>query len=147
MELGRDRAGARAQIEMALKNIPQISHISGHMGSTGFDPEVVKLMRRLSEEYHLPVVDRVEAMQEYDFTYSGYDGASKTPAEKEASFIRMLDKLEPGKRYMFLDHPALDNEEMKTVGHIGYENVAMDRQGVTDLFTSPKVKQALRIRT
>ena len=88
---------ARAQIEMALKNIPQISHISGHMGSTGFDPEVVKLMRRLSEEYHLPVVDRVEAMQEYDFTYSGYDGASKTPAEKEASFIRMLDKLEPGK--------------------------------------------------
>ena len=31
---------ARAQIEMALKNIPQISHISGHMGSTGFDPEV-----------------------------------------------------------------------------------------------------------
>ena len=135
---------ARAQIEMALKNIPQISHISGHMGSTGFDPEVVKLMRRLSEEYHLPVVDRVEAMQEYDFTYSGYDGASKTPAEKEASFIRMLDKLEPGKRYMFLDHPALDNEEMKTVGHIGYENVAMDRQGVTDLFTSPKVKQALK---
>ena len=135
---------ARAQIEMALKNIPQISHISGHMGSTGFDPEVVKLMRRLSEEYHLPVVDRVEAMQEYDFTYSGYDGASKTPAEKEASFIRMLDKLEPGKRYMFLDHPALDNEEMKTVGHIGYENVAMDRQGVTDLFTSPKIKQALK---
>ena len=56
----------------------------------------------------------------------------------------MLDKLEPGKRYMFLDHPALDNEEMKTVGHIGYENVAMDRQGVTDLFTSPKVKQALK---
>ena len=33
---------------------------------------------------------------------------------------------------------------MKTVGHIGYENVAMDRQGVTDLFTSPKVKQALK---
>ena len=58
MELGRDRAGGPGQIEMALKNIPQISHISGHMGSTGFDPEVVKLMRRLSEEYHLPVVDR-----------------------------------------------------------------------------------------
>ena len=70
---------ARAQIEMALKNIPQISHISGHMGSTGFDPEVVKLMRRLSEEYHLPVVDRVEAMQEYDFTYSGYEDRRRRP--------------------------------------------------------------------
>lgn len=135
---------ARAQIEMALENIPQISHISGHMGSTGFDPEVVKLMRRLSEEYHLPVVDRVDAMKEYDFTYTGYEGPSKTSAEKEASFIKMLDKLEPGKRYMFLDHPALDNEEMRTVGHIGYEQVAEDRQGVTDLFTSPRVKQALK---
>ena len=45
---------------------------------------------------------------------------------------------------MFVDHPALDNEEMQTVGHIGYENVAEDRQGVTDLFTSPKVIQALK---
>ena len=45
---------------------------------------------------------------------------------------------------MFLDHPALDNEEMQTVGHIGYENVAVDRQGVTDLFTSERVKQALK---
>ena len=45
---------------------------------------------------------------------------------------------------MFLDHPALDNEEMETVGHAGYTNVASDRQGVTDLFTSPKVKQALK---
>ena len=40
---------ARAQIEMALRNIPQISHVSGHMGSTGFDPQVSDLMKRLSE--------------------------------------------------------------------------------------------------
>ena len=26
---------------------------------------------------------------------------------------------------------------MKTVFHIGYEDVALDRQGVTDLLTSP----------
>ena len=35
---------------------------------------------------------------------------------------------------------------MKTVGHIGYENVAEDRQGVTDLFTSPRVKEAIQKR-
>lgn len=136
----------RAQIEMALRNIPQISHLSGHMMSTGFDPEIVKMVRRLADEYHLPAVDRGDAMEEYDFTYRGYEGAKKTSAEKEASFIRMLDQLEPGKRYMFIDHPALDNEEMQTVGHIGYEDVAQDRQGVTDLFTSPKVKQAIEAR-
>ena len=36
MELGRDRAGGPGQIEMALKNIPQISHISGHIGIDRF---------------------------------------------------------------------------------------------------------------
>lgn len=133
----------RAQIELALKNIPQISHLSGHMLSTGFDPEVIRMVRRLSQEYHLPAIDRADAMKEYDFTYVGYAGPHRTAAEKEASFLKMLDTLEPGKRYMFLDHPALDNEEMQTVGHIGYEAVAGDRQGVTDLFTSEKVKQAL----
>ena len=39
---------ARAQIEMALRNIPQISHISGHMGSLSFAPEVEQLMQRLA---------------------------------------------------------------------------------------------------
>ena len=134
----------RAQIELALKNIPHISHISGHMGSTGFDPQIEALMSRLSEEYHLPIIDRKGTMAKYNFSYVGYDGPSKTSAEKEASFIKMLDKLEAGKNYMFLDHPALDNDEMETVGHAGYTNVASDRQGVTDLFTSPKVKQALK---
>ena len=135
---------ARAQIELALRNIPWISHVSGHMGATGFAPEVVALMKRLAEEYDLPMIDRVGAMEEYDFSYRGYDGPSRTPAEKEASFLRMLDKLESGERYMFIDHPALDNDEMRPVGHIGYEHVAADRQGVTDLFTSDRVKQALR---
>lgn len=135
---------ARAQIELALKNIPHISHISGHMGSLSFVPEVEELMKRLSEEYHLPLVDSDTAFQEYALNYIGYDGLRGTSAEKEASFLRALEKLEPGKNYMFLDHPALNNEEMQTVGHVGYENVAVDRQGVTDLFTSEKVKQALK---
>ena len=134
---------ARAQIEMALRNIPQISHISGHMGSTGFDPSVVELMNRLAEEYHLPIINRVSAMEHYHFDYVGYNGPSKTAAEKETSFLKMLDTLQPGKRYMFVDHPGLDNEEMQAVWHIGYEDVAKDRQGVTNLFTSAKVKQAI----
>lgn len=136
----------RAQIELALKNIPQISHLSGHMFSTGFDPEVVKLVKRLGTEYNLPAMDRADAMEQYNFSYVGYDGPKGTSIEKEASFIRMLEKLENGKNYMFLDHPALNNDEMQTVGHIGYEDVAVDRQGVTDLFTSEKVKQVINER-
>ena len=135
---------ARAQIELALQNLPHISNISGHMGSLAFAPEVEKMMKRLSEEYNLPLVDSGTAFKEYGLNYVTYDGPRGTSAEKEASFLKTLEKLEPGKNYMFLDHPALNNEEMQTVGHVGYENVAVDRQGVTDIFTSQKVKQALK---
>lgn len=133
----------RAQIETTLKSIPQLSHLSGHMLSTGFNKEVNELVQRLAQEYNLPSIDRMDSSKDYQFTYIGYDGPKTTSAEKEASFIKALDKLEAGKRYLFLDHPALDNDEMKTVFHIGYEDVALDRQGVTDLLTSPRVKQTI----
>jgi CubicO group peptidase (beta-lactamase class C family)/predicted glycoside hydrolase/deacetylase ChbG (UPF0249 family) len=132
----------RAQIELGLKTLPQISHISGHMMSTGFDPAVATVVQRLSEEYDLPVMDRRVAA----YSGVGYNGPKGTLAEKKASFIKMLDQLQPGKNYLFVDHPALDNAEMETVGHVGYEDVATDRQGVTDLWTSPEVKQAIASR-
>ncbi len=33
---------------------------------------------------------------------------------------------------------------MKAVYHIGYENVAADRQSVTDVLTNPKVKEFIK---
>ncbi|WP_373494250.1 ChbG/HpnK family deacetylase [Aquiflexum sp.] len=132
----------RAQIGFALKHVPQISHLSGHMGSTGFHPDVAKLVANLSEEYDLPVMSR-EVMQTLGVSGMTYDGPKGTSSEKEASFIRMLEKLEPGKSYMFVDHPSYDNVEMQGVGHIGYEDVGVDRQGVTDTWTSEKVKEGV----
>ena len=97
----------------------------------------------LAKEYNLPSIDRMDSSKDYRFTYIGYDGPKRTAEEKEASFIKALEKLQPGQRYLFLDHPALDNDEMKTVFHIGYEDVALDRQGVTDLLTSPRIRKAI----
>ena len=37
----------RAQIELAIKNVPNVTHISGHMMSTGYDAEVNALVQRL----------------------------------------------------------------------------------------------------
>ncbi len=58
--------------------------------------------------------------------------------------MKMLQKLEAGKTYLFVDHPGLDTAELRAISHIGYEQVAADRQGVTDVFTSPDVKAFIR---
>lgn len=135
---------ARAQIELALKNIPGVSHISGHMGSLFFSGEVLELMQLLSGEYNLPLVDYPEAGKDLGFIPVGYIGASSTPEEKIASFIRMIESLEAGKCYVFLDHPADDSPEMETVGHIGYENVAADRLGVAEMLKNKDVIRAIK---
>ena len=123
----------RAQIELALKHIPRISHISGHMGCTRMTAEVTALTNRLAAEYGLISEDHgVPAIMGF--------GNSKTLDESIQYFINWLSKLENGKTYIFLDHPGIDNEELKAIHHIGYENVAWDRQRVTDVFTNEKVK-------
>jgi predicted glycoside hydrolase/deacetylase ChbG (UPF0249 family) len=125
----------RAQIEMALRNIPRISHLSGHMGCSNFAPEVSSLVKSLAEEYKIG-----NEFNDIQVEYAGYDGPGKTSEEKVQSFLNRLNKLDPGKTYLFVDHPGLDNAEMQAIYHIGYEDVAADRQGVTDLLTNEKVK-------
>ena len=65
-------------------------------------------------------------------------------AEKIKSFISMLDTLKPGNTYLFVDHPAINSPELQAIHHIGYENVAEDRQGVVDLFTSDEIKKVIQ---
>ena len=129
----------RAQIEMALKRIPQISHITSHMGCTYLSDEVQALSRKLAKEYHIDI-----DLDEWQVANVRYNGPSKTAAEKIESFLNMLRKLESGKTYWFIDHPGINNEELQAVYHIGYEKVAEDRQGVTDVFTNEKVKSLIK---
>lgn len=129
----------RAQIEMALRNLPNVSHVSSHMNCTSLSDEVKAMTKKLTREYKIDIDP-----QDYQTVSVSYEGPKKTPEEKVQSFLKMLGKLEPGKTYLFLDHPGLDNEELRAVFHIGYENVATDRQGVTDLFTNEKVKAFIK---
>jgi chitin disaccharide deacetylase len=129
----------RAQIELALKLMPRISHVSSHMWCTELSPEVAAMTRRLAKEYKIDI-----DLDENGVIYTGYDGPSGTSEEKITSFLKGLEKLKPGKTYWFIDHPGFNSEELKAVYHIGYEKVAKDRQGVTDLFTSNKVKAYIK---
>ncbi|MEI7492229.1 MAG: ChbG/HpnK family deacetylase [Bacteroidota bacterium] len=133
----------RAQIELALKNIPGLSHISGHMGATDFDKRVSAIVNRLADEYNLADVSN-DPLSRFGILELGYGGKHTTAAEKVNGFSTMLDSLEAGKTYVFIDHPAYDNAEMQAQHHIGYENVSADRQGVTELFTSSRIKELIR---
>lgn len=129
----------RAQIELALKKIPRVSHISGHMGCSNLSDEVKDMTKRLAKEYGIDIDPA-----DFNVLPARYEGPHKTLEEKTDSFISMLGKLEKGKTYLFVDHPGLDSPELRAIHHIGYEDVAVDRQGVTDLWTSGKVKAATR---
>ena len=129
----------RAQIELAKKRIPRISHVSGNLGCVGFCGEVRALVKKLATEYGLDV-----PTHELGVAYAGYSGPHGTSAEKFASFMKMLESLKRGKTYLFVDHPGLDTPELRAIHHVGYEQVAADRQGVTDTWTDPRVRDFIK---
>jgi predicted glycoside hydrolase/deacetylase ChbG (UPF0249 family) len=131
----------RAQIETAIKNIPGISHLSAHMGCTNMNDSVHALAQRLAKEYHLGMEQNTATVK-----YVGYDGPHKISEEKIKSFISMLNKLSADTTYIFVEHPGINTPELRAIHHIGYENVAEDRQGVTDMFTDKNIKEIIRKR-
>lgn len=134
-------AEMRAQIEMALRHIPRVSHLTCHMGCSGWDDRVAQVYDRLAGEYGLDINPGDHGVLRFPLKEKG-----ETPEERIANFIEGLNGLQPGKTYLFVEHPALDVQEMESVGHDGYDNVGEDRQMVTDLFTSQQVKEVIRER-
>lgn len=131
------KAELRAQIEIALEDIPQVSHLSCHMGTPMASPELRDITQRLSREYRLPLEH--EGVQ-----FAGHLGGQEADAQrKEAILLQILDSLTPG-TWLIVDHPGLDTPEMRALGHIGYEQVAAERAAVTYAFTSEKVIQRVR---
>ena len=130
----------RAQIELARREIPRVTHLSAHMGTTRATPELRKLVDRLAGEYGLPI--RIDGLQRIR---GGLGGARASAEEKERRLVELLEKLEPGD-WLLIEHPGLDTPEMRAMGHRGYENVAADRAGVTRALTSAKVRAVVKRR-
>jgi len=127
----------RAQIELSLKHLPEISHMGGHMGFAGLDPKIGDLMQQLAKEYDLHIdmsVKNVQYLRAWNRDF---------PVEERINvFCEKLNELKPG-YYIFVDHPSYDVAEMQTIGHPGYEDVALDREWVTRVFTSERVKKTI----
>jgi len=129
----------RAQIELAKSLIPSVSHLSSHMGTPTWTPELRRITDKLAREYGLPLeTNQAKPLRR---VWSAQD----TPEQKEAKMVNALENLEPG-TWIFVEHPGLDTEEMRSIGHKGYWNVAQDRDGVTRAFTSTKVKEVVARR-
>ena len=131
----------RAQIALVKKHVPRVSHVSAHMGCTGLSPDVAAMSRRVAKELGVDI-----DLDEHGVKRLGYAGPKVTPEEKLASFLKALEGMQPGGTYWFIDHPGLDTPELRAISHIGYENVAADRQGVTDTWTHPRVKAFIKDR-
>jgi len=128
----------RAQIELAIRHIPQVSHLSCHMGCSSWDKEVAGVFSKLAKEYKLDI-----HTGDYQVKRFPMGNKKNTAKERIEDFIDGLRKLKPGETYLFVEHPALAGSEMEAVGHEGYEDVNEDRQMVTQLFTSEEVRNEI----
>jgi len=130
----------RAQVALARREVPRLSHVTTHMGFSDLSPEVEALVERLATENDL--LFDVDAL---GVKRLEWNGPHSTSAEKVATFARMLESLSPG-TWLFVEHPALDTDETRAIHHVGYEDVAVDRQGVLDAWTSPRVQEVVARR-
>jgi hypothetical protein len=129
----------RAQIETARRELPNVTHLSCHMGTATSTPALRQLVARLADEYQLPLrLPEVRMAGEFS-------GSDLSADQKLENLVQLLEKLEPG-TWLIIEHPGLDTPEMRAIGHHGYENVAEDRAGVTAAFTSRRVKEVIQRR-
>jgi predicted glycoside hydrolase/deacetylase ChbG (UPF0249 family) len=126
----------RAQIELSLKYLPQISHLTTHMGFENYDPKIKELVKSLAKEYKL-FVDMGNVKR-----FPGWD-RNKPLESRIDQFCQNLKNLTPG-TYLFVEHPAKDHPEMQPVGHARNRSVAKQRDMVTRVFTSAKVKETIK---
>jgi predicted glycoside hydrolase/deacetylase ChbG (UPF0249 family) len=131
----------RAQIEMALKHLPdRISHMGIHMGGTSADPKIAEVHEKLAREYGL-----ITSVSPYNVTsFDGFKGA-RLGEEMIINLVQALEEVGPGD-YIFIEHPGYDTEEMQAIGHDGYYDVARNRDGVTKAWTDPRVKEVIERR-
>lgn len=135
----------RAQLELAIHHLPNISHFSGHMGigSSGVDPKMEELFSKLAEDYNLDI-------QLSNYNVEGLSGAMAGEQAnfkvRKQNFIKTLKNLENGKTYLFVEHPGYDDPEMKAVNYFDGQNVGIDRDVVTKILTDGDVKKVIEER-
>jgi chitin disaccharide deacetylase len=138
-KIGEIEKEFRAQIEMAKRYLPRISHLNCHMGCDGCAPEIARLIRSLAQEYELDI-----DLEELGYKHVNLWNSNDTSADQRIRSASLnIRNLTPG-YYFFIEHPGKNTAEMRAIWHKGYENVAADRDAVTKVFTSSEIKELIR---
>lgn len=133
-------AELRAQIELAMKYVKNVTHITDHMMWT-FQPGMNDMVERVAKEYGL-FYQGGRGDVRYGLNSLGMIMGQK---DRETVLLDLLTKMEKGKTYWVIEHPAIEGAELETVyTKDPSENVGADRQNVTDAFCSPKVLKYIK---
>lgn len=133
-------AELRAQIELAMKYVKNVTHITDHMMWT-FQPGMNDMVERVAKEYGL-FYQGGRGDVRYGLNSLGMIMGQK---DRETVLLDLLTKMEKGKTYWVIEHPAIEGAELETVyTKDPSENVGADRQNVTDTFCSPKVMKYIK---
>ena len=142
INLQEAEAEMRAQIELAMKYVKNLTHITDHMMWT-MTPGLLDIVLRLADEYSLVYQGRQETDSLLELNSLGMIMAN--PGEKrEGAFLEELKKMEKGKTYWTIEHPSFNDEEMEGVFVNEGQDVGADRQDVTDTFTSPVIMRYIK---
>jgi predicted glycoside hydrolase/deacetylase ChbG (UPF0249 family) len=130
-------AELRAQIEMAKKHIPRISHVSVHMYTVRSSPEIEAVARKLAKEYGLKFDD--DGMKR-----AVYWGGTNPEAHAKRLVARLAE-LGAG-THLIITHPGLNTPELRGFGNNGAWDVAEERAATTEALTSKLVREAVKER-
>jgi hypothetical protein len=131
----------RAQIEIAIREIPSITHLSCHMGTAIATDELKSLVRKLAREYKLPLIGDTAVK-------SAGSLFRIVPEQKEKALAEILENLKGG-LWEIGCHPGLDTPEMMAIKTSpGDPNIrmAIHRNAVTNALISKTVKEIIKKR-
>lgn len=132
----------RAQIERALSFGLKPDYLDTHMDSLETKEEFRQVVKKLAQEYDLPVSGWCGENREF------FDIYNVAPEEKEKVLIEKLKSAGPG-LYLLVVHPGLDTPEERALvdqNPDGLKNVYRYRSAEVRTITSPKVKKVISQR-
>ena len=105
--LGEIEMELRAQIELAMKKISNVTHLSPHMRTAIATPERKAIVEKLATEYGLALPGQMGEVIIGNIW-------AVPPEKKEVTLARILGELKPG-LWCFVTHACLDTPESRAI--------------------------------